>query len=286
MSYVLVFILFTVARALTPSIIHTGSSKYILMMSDSLDPLENAKYTTAKKSVPPLSLNTAIPVVSGIRQKRDQAELLEIPVLDLNSTERIALVKVRLIELVEQRSENFALEVLIEFQKTMQQYIPIVALFMLTLHVALLIPTIFRLQNVYQESILPFLYIGPVLFTLPYLLFFLWENDILPISYMDDRFRCFLNYLKASAQEQVARDEKALEESLVDNSVPVNSLKDMALMRLLADCNPRELVKQATEAKKALKRGAGKEFQGDRLGPDVPDITIGQDGALQRRDKY
>ena len=43
------------------------------------------------------------------------------------------------------------------------------------------------------ESIIPYLYIGPLLYLVPYGTFWTWENDVLPVRYIDERLEDLLN---------------------------------------------------------------------------------------------
>ena len=43
------------------------------------------------------------------------------------------------------------------------------------------------------ESIIPYLYIGPLLYLVPYGTFWTWENDVVPVRYVDERLEDLLN---------------------------------------------------------------------------------------------
>jgi hypothetical protein len=41
-------------------------------------------------------------------------------------------------------------------------------------------------------SVIPLLYLAPIVFAFPFAIFFLWENDILSVPYIDDRLGDFV----------------------------------------------------------------------------------------------
>ena len=69
----------------------------------------------------------------------------------------------------------------------MEQLVPRTAFLSLTIHVMMLVPLLKFIKIDLQQSIIPYLYLGPLVFMVPYIIFYLWDNNILKsISFIDN----------------------------------------------------------------------------------------------------
>ena len=73
-------------------------------------------------------------------------------------------------------------EFLSSYRFMMEQLVPRTSLIALTLHVMLLIPVLRYIKVVLHLSLYPYIYMGPLVFGLPYLFFWLWDNSTTDIS--------------------------------------------------------------------------------------------------------
>jgi len=137
-------------------------------------------------------------------------------------------------------------------------------------HVILLLPAIRFLQVDQQVPIAPFLYIAPVLLTVPFVSHFLWETDIYDSPVLVRAFELFLSAEKVRAARELARDsprllqivkaEAAAPEQQAgaqyeSSEVGRDPLQRLAYLRLVAKADPGVL---AAEAMALKRRRAGK----------------------------
>ena len=211
--------------------------------NDAIDPLEGVRPAPQRNSSqppPPVRRRASDP-----RPSHDDDALLSEEMVNSGSnrsnTQVTELLEAKLKELEGKRAATLPTEVLVEFQSMMQRGVPIIALFMLAEHVALLLPVLYKLKQDYDVSIIPFLYIGPALYILPYVIFFLWEYNVAPIPYIDGKFYNFVRYVKRKGTEEILKHNDTLtalcEKDL--QNVNLNVLTNIALSRALSkiDCH-------------------------------------------------
>jgi hypothetical protein len=93
---------------------------------------------------------------------------------------------------------------LFSFRYVMTQLVPRTAIIALTIHVMMLIPLLRYIKFGLHMSVVPFLYLGPTLFLIPYIGFYLWDNGVTDVSVID---QYLTNYV---AQEQVRNIDVAV----------------------------------------------------------------------------
>ena len=192
---------------------HTRSGLTRLCMrgvrDDAIDPLDGLRAQRPPKT-PSYDRRGRIGRLERRREDLQSADGVPIAPRE-NLTQVSELLEAKLVELETKRAESLSPEVLVEFQSMMQRGVPQLALFILVEHVALLIPALFQLKQYFDVSIMPFLYIGPALYMLPYIVFFLWEFDITPMPFIDQKLFNFVRYLKRKGKEQVSKENEVLD---------------------------------------------------------------------------
>ena len=80
-----------------------------------------------------------------------------------------------------------------------RQFVPRVSITAAVLYVMLLIPSLKYIKLFTQISPLPFLYLGPVVFVIPYLVLYLWESNILDLPFMNAKLVQLITALQQKA---------------------------------------------------------------------------------------
>lgn len=115
------------------------------------------------------------------------------------------------------RRERLSSEFFTSFICLLDQIVPRISLVALTFHVMLLLPTLrFLIGSFKVESITPFLYIGPLVLAIPYLVYFLWEYDVMSVSVIDNKLKDVLVKQKQIARELL--DDQERMERLVESA--------------------------------------------------------------------
>jgi hypothetical protein len=253
------------------------------MMMDSIDPLENSK-----SALPPIKPKKIPITKSAIKSSNEsvQKEFSGFAILnntDMNNSSllqnRRDSLEQRLIQLENSRNATFTVEMLIEFRALMMQYVPRIATFTLTIHVALLLPVLSYLRS-QGIDVIPYLYIGPFLFVLPYFVLFLWEYDIVTIKAIDNKLLAFIKFLKKNAKKSVLEEDTKIE-NFLSGSVNEGQLKEMALYRLLSEVDPIQLSSAALLLKQSMVKSS-KERNANR---DSGSVVIKSDGSLRDLNK-
>jgi hypothetical protein len=113
------------------------------------------------------------------------------------------------------RLQSIPREFIISFRHMMQQLVPRTALIILTIHAMMLIPTLKVIKYSLKMSIVPFIYIGPILFILPYVLYYIWDNQIFasdtwPIRFLDNYLRNFIISEQKNSEVLLLQEEDRL----------------------------------------------------------------------------
>jgi hypothetical protein len=163
-----------------------------------------------------------------------------------------------------ERLQTFPLEVLVSFREIMEQIVPRASFMSFIIHIMLLIPTIQYLKLHFHISIIPFLYLGPLVFIIPYISYFFWETSILELNIIN---LYLLNYIKRQndlAQIKLADESNRIEtilssEFLQNSNLQENTLaRKLVFLRLFSKIDPVVLQDEVL----ALKRsGFSKEKQ-------------------------
>lgn len=177
--------------------------------SNGIDPLQFLKRTDRK-----ISRNFES-TVSPYRRNNTAANItLKTMTLDsVNTTTGIGINEV--ISKIELREvsllSKLPFEVYITFISYCRQYVPRVSITATAIHLMMLVPTINYLKLQSEINIVPFLYLGPVVFAIPYVALFLWENNIVTIPIVEVKMKLFIEALKEKAKfkmEEVESTDK------------------------------------------------------------------------------
>ena len=95
--------------------------------------------------------------------------------------------------------QSLPLEVYLSFRNVAEQLLPRCVVFALTLHVMLLIPVLRFVKFSLHESIVPYLYLGPIIIAIPYFAFWLWENGYGNLKVIDELLFTYITKEKNSA---------------------------------------------------------------------------------------
>lgn len=176
------------------------------------------------------------------------------PSVPFNTTARYQMLRDRIRELQTERAQTLSLEILVEFLKLMRQYLPIISLSMFAFYVGLLIPITNRVERELGASAaVPYLFIGPFLFALPYFLLFLWQFELISIPYIDQLFINFIKYLRRNAPSRLEKDLAELTVTAPKERVSIDKLRDVALMRLFLEMEPMATFNKCTVLKRELR---------------------------------
>eukprot|EP01036_Dinobryon_divergens_P033778 gene33778-43648_t len=168
------------------------------MSSDSIDPLQFLKRTGLKSSRKFESTTD-----SSYRQNNSVVDVKSatmtpdsVSAQGIGINEVISKIELREVSLL----SNLPYEVYITFIGYCRQYVPRVSITAAAIHLMMLVPTLNYLKLQTEIKILPFLYLGPVVFAIPYVALFLWENNIVTIPLVEDKMKQFIYALKTKAK--------------------------------------------------------------------------------------
>lgn len=121
-----------------------------------------------------------------LKKERDEQRMQRVEDLILKCEAKILL--------------SLPLELYRAFQAFLDDYITRVSIVALAIHIGMLIPTIKYLNTVLVGAeVEPFIYLGPIVFIIPYAGLWLWENNFLEFSVFDDKLTFLVRQLKAKA---------------------------------------------------------------------------------------
>ena len=149
------------------------------------------------------------------------------------------------------------LDYFLSFRNICEQLVPRFGVYAVAFHVILLIPIIRIVKFQLNASVYPFLYIGPVLFLVPYVFFWLWENDVCKVPIFDTALQRYVEKQKKSATKIFKKEEAQLMK-LARNSGDQETIKKIANLSLLSAIDIENFVSEITAIKKRIKgRSAG-----------------------------
>lgn len=168
-------------------------------------------------------------------------------VTSLTVEERILLAEAQLLQAL-------PLNALSTFQQACAVLVPRVAFMILTIHVMLLIPTLRFVKVSLGLSIVPFLYIAPVLLCVPFIVYFLWESDLYEFPYITSGLLRFIASDKSRAVRTMSNDEARLLEALQHDDEPA-LVEQLAYARLVSKIDPDALCREAMALKRRRSGG-------------------------------
>jgi hypothetical protein len=130
--------------------------------------------------------------------------------------------------------------------------VPRFGIYTLTFHVILLIPIIRIVKFQLNASVYPFLYIGPALFLVPYVFFWLWENDVCAVPVIDTGLQRYLQKQKTSATK-ILEQERSQLMTAARTSEDDDVIKKLANLSLMSSIDVENLMSEVLAIKKRVK---------------------------------
>jgi hypothetical protein len=145
-------------------------------------------------------------------------------------------------------------EMLKAFKTTANVFLPNYAMMTVLIYGIILIPVLFVVEKTIPGAdLMSFLNIWPFLFAFPFACFWLWEDDLVKIPYLDNYLRSFISNRIKQAMTILARDEDELIESILTEK-DKNVILEYALLKLLVKLDPHALTQQVLELQRQLKK--------------------------------
>jgi hypothetical protein len=144
------------------------------------------------------------------------------------------------------------LDYFLSFRNICEQLVPRFGIYTLTFHVILLIPIIRIVKFQLNASVYPFLYIGPALFLVPYVFFWLWENDVYAVPIIDTGLQRYLQKQKQSATK-ILEQERSQLMTAARTSEDDDVIKKLANLSLMSSIDIENLMSEVLAIKKRIK---------------------------------
>lgn len=223
---------------------------------DPIDPLEGSPDTSVNKYRPKTKNAVMSQSKSVERTKKPskpakaQGFPLATPVLSrdddkLTLDQKILLSQAEILR-------TLPLDYFLSFRNICEQLVPRFGVYSVAFHVILLIPIIRIVKFQLNASVYPFLYIGPALFLVPYVFFWLWENDVCKVPIFDTALQRYVEKQKKSATKIFKKEEAQLMK-LARNSGDQETIKKIANLSLLSAIDIENFVSEITAIKKRIK---------------------------------
>jgi hypothetical protein len=134
----------------------------------------------------------------------------------------------------------------VNFDSIISDLVPSVAFGIMIVYVLLLVPSFnFIVQTLGPRYLAYYMWILPLQFCVPAVGYWLWENDVLEISYIDDLLRNFVFNRKKLAIETLRENEERLEAMISRGEAESElSMKVLASLRLVSKINVQSLYEQ------------------------------------------
>ena len=170
--------------------------------------------------------------------------------------------------------EGISLPLLQAYFPVAEQYAIRGALILLASHIMVLIPVLKFVTTYLNMSIIPYLYIGPLLVLLPFILLFAWDKNIARVDILDAKLKEFLALQKAVAMETLAEEGDKWVNSLReydDDEKGKGLVKKLGYLRILSNMD----VEMCFSDILAVKRGATRwSMPPSRAGSDKRRATV------------
>jgi len=238
-----------------------------------IDPLDFSKNT------PPRALpRTTRSTNSGKSLGKDDSEYIDRVVRADKSFTNLNLTAVEELIVGEEAEllQSLPLNALASFRPVLSALVPRLSFIMLLVHIILLLPALRFLKIELDVSIVPFLYIAPMLLTVPFVSSFLWESDIYESPVITRGMELFLCAEKQRAVSKLASETTRLLQIVVSEGSCASTkdpgerspLIQLAYLRLISRIDPEALCKEsmAFKAKRAGKATALTSSSGNAAG--------------------
>eukprot|EP01038_Epipyxis_sp_PR26KG_P004133 gene4133-5887_t len=194
---------------------------------DTIDPLDNLK---ENKNIPLRYTQTPFTTIDNkslIDNEQQKNSFVSTPTNSYNNS-------IIYIDVESKMLQNLPIFLLNTFKTTFSELIPRISLIILTIHVMLLIPLLPFIKFKLGTSIIPFIYIGPVLFSLPFFTFWIWENNWYPLPIIDLRLQRFIESQAKLAQQKEQIETKGWDELLESKELLLSEEEDMERVNSIA----------------------------------------------------
>jgi hypothetical protein len=132
----------------------------------------------------------------------------------------------------------------------------------------LLLPVLQYLKSTFDMSLVPLLYLGPVVALIPYVAYLLWEFNLITVDPIDQQLKYVIENQKESAKEFLREQEEQLVAKISDELSRAQPLEDVSLAelyetkklvyaRLLSQVNTEALYTEITSLKSNLQTSRG-----------------------------
>lgn len=172
------------------------------------------------------------------------------------------------------------LDFFLSFRNLCEQVVPRFGIYTLTFHVILLIPIIRIVKFQLNASIYPFLYIGPILFLVPYIFFWIWENDVAEVPVFDQRLLRYVQKQKNAATKTLGKEQKELM-LLAKNDDSQETIKKLANLILMSTIDVENFISEIISIKRRIK---GRAEKNPTLATFSQDIAIVSDKQINFND--
>ena len=220
---------------------HCRSFKECPAMSNDndIDPLQFLKQNGKIKVKPELTTRNSPPIRNSSVNSTDMApESMILDTTSIGIDEVLSRIEFREVSLL----SNLPYEVYFTFISYCRQYVPRISVTAATFHLMMLVPTLKYLKSHTEISILPFLYLGPIVFAIPYIALFLWENNIVTIPFIEVKMKQFIYALKERAK--IKMEEVGVESTSINTREQVSYTPSEYLDKIISQ---RALVQLLTK---------------------------------------
>ncbi len=182
--------------------------------------------------------------LSAVKTSRNEkAEAKKVaPMRQLSSNEERKIVTIEFLEneimkTQKELIENISQQLLQSYYPIAEQYAIRGALILLASHVMVLIPVLKFVKSDLNMSIVPYLYIGPLLVLLPFILLFAWDTNIARVAILDTKLKEYLKLQKSAATDSLAKEGDNWLNSLreYDEETSKDVVKRLGYLRILSN---------------------------------------------------
>jgi hypothetical protein len=276
---------------LSPLVIRKGSS------DDAIDPLEGSSDSSNRNGIParkirkPESTSKLENDIKGASKRSKSsasepknkkgftsADSLKIkPTKDIKYSNDGLTLDQRILLKQAEILRTLPLDFFMSYRGICEQVVPRFGLYTLTFHVILLIPLLRIVKFQLDQSIFPFLYIGPALFLVPFVFFWLWENDITEVKIFDQRLLRYVQRQKDAATETLRKERDELM-NVAATTGDLGVIKKIADLSLMSTIDVPNLISEIISIKKRIK---GRSENNPILSTFTPDVS-----SIQKNGKY
>ena len=152
--------------------------------------------------------------------------------------------------------EGLPLKLHNEFNVMCRKYVERIAVVSLSLHAIVLLPFLQHIKIDLGMSIFPYLYLGPLVFFIPFLVLWLWENNFIELQFVDDRRRLFIVRLRDVCIEELEKYEEECLTLLREDEMLASEKEDLiyklAYWRLFSELEVGIIAREILDVKERV----------------------------------